>query len=118
MSQEEAFDNCPVNNSAFIFKNSERSIDENEINGESLMIADIDHIVINVVCEYDKKKWKVNFEYNGSQYSNISVGDIFVRNRYAEYGNYRIPGWHMAVFSLTGKYERTGKYYKMLAQLF
>lgn len=118
MNREEAFAECPLSNSQFLFENSERSLDDNEITGESLVLAEIDHIVINVVNEYDKKKWKVNFEYNGSKYSNISIGDISIRNKYNNYGTYPITGRHKAVFSLTGRYEMTGKYYKMLAQLF
>ncbi len=118
MSPEEAFAKCKLSNSQFLFENNERSLDDNEITGESLVLAEIDHIVINVVNEYDKKKWKVNFDYNGFKYSNISIGDISIRNEYYDYGTYKILGKHMAVFSLTGKYDKTGKYYKMLAQLF
>lgn len=118
VSPEEAFNNCPLNNSPYIFNNTERALDENGINGESLMLAEIDNIVINVVCEYNKTKWRVNFEYNGFVYNNISVGDIHIRNICKEYRAYPLQGKHIAVFSLTGKYERTGKYYKMLAQLF
>lgn len=118
MSPEEVFAVCQLSNSQFLFKNSERSLDDNEITGESLVLAEIDHIVINVINEYDKKKWKVNFDYNGFKYSNISIGDIAIRNEYYDYGTYKILGKHRAVFSLTGKYDKTGKYYKMLAQLF
>lgn len=118
MSTEEAFAKCQLNNSQFLFVNNDRSLNDNEITGESLVLAEIDHIVINVVNEYDKKKWKVNFDYNGFKYSNISIGDISIRNKYNDYGTYMIQGRHKAVFSLTGRYERTGKYYKMLAQLF
>ncbi|WP_303930394.1 dual OB domain-containing protein [Ruminococcus sp.] len=118
MNREEAFSECPLNNSQYIFENSEKSIDENEITGESLVLVEIEHIVISVVNEYEKKKWKVDFEYNGVHYSNISIGDISIRNEYNGYGIYQIQGRHKAVFSLTGRYERTGKYYKMLAQLF
>lgn len=118
VSYEDVFKNYQLSDSAFIFGNSERSLNENEINGESLMLAKIDKIKINVVFEYGKKKWKVNFEYNGSKYINISVGDIYIRNTYNNLGSYNISGEHIAVFSLTGKYEINGKYYKMLAQLF
>ena len=118
VSPVEAYGYCPISNTPFIFSNNERSLNDYEITGESLMMVDIDHIVVNVVCEYDKKKWKVNFEYNGLQYNNISIGDISIRSRFPDYGTYPIEGFHKAVFSLTGKYEITGKYYKMLAQLF
>lgn len=118
MSSGEAFAECPLSNSQFIFENSERSLDDNEITGESLVLVEIDHVIINVVNEYDDKKWKVTFDYNGFEYSNISIGDISIRNKYNGYGTYMIQGRHKAVFSLTGRYERTGKYYKMLAQLF
>lgn len=118
MSPEEAFAKCPLNNSQFLFVNNDRSLNDNEITGESLVLAEIDHIVINVVNEYDKKKWKVNFDYNGFNYSNISIGDISIRSKYDKYETYSIRGRHKAVFSLTGRYEMTGKYYKMLAQLF
>lgn len=118
MSDEEAFAKCPLSTSQFLFVNNERSLYDNEITGESLILAEIDHIIISIVNEHDQKKWRVNFEYKGHKYNNISVGDIVLRNRYENYGNYQIPGKHKAVFSLTGKYEKTGKYYKMLAQLF
>ena len=118
MSRNEAFSECPLSNSQFIFENSARSLDENEITGESLVLVEIDHIIVNVVNEYEKNKCKVDFEYNGFQYSNISIGDISIRNEYSDYGSYRIPGRHKAVFSLTGRYEITGKYYKMLAHLY
>ena len=118
MSQEEAFSNCPLSNSQFIFKNNERSLYDNEINGESLMLVEIDQIIINVVNQYGKKKWKTDFIYNGFTYNNINIGDIYVRDTYSEYGIYPISGRHKAVFSLTGKFDVTGKYYKMLAQLF
>lgn len=118
MNRTEAFSYCRLNNSPFIFVNRKRSLDENEVNGESLMLAEINNIIIKVVCEYDRKKWKVDFEYNGISYFDISVGDINIRNRYNDCGEYQVTDKHWAVFSLTGKFEITGKYYKMLAQLF
>ena len=42
----------------------------------------------------------------------------YIKNNYRNVGTYIIRGSHYAVFSLTGKFEQTGKYYKMLAQLF
>lgn len=118
MGHEEAFANCPISNSMFIFRNNRRSLDEDEIYGESLMLVEIDNIRVKVVHEYDKKKWKADFRCNGVHYSDINIGDIPIRNEYNDYGTYSIHGKHKAIFSLTGRYERTGKYYKMLAQLF
>jgi len=118
LGYDEAIANCSLDNSPYIFVNNKRSLDEDEINGKSLLLAEIDNIVINVVYEFNKKKWKASFEYNGLEYNDINVGDINIRNTYTECGQFDILGKHFAVFSLTGKFELTGKYYKMLAQLF
>lgn len=118
MSHEEAFVQCPMSDSKYIFRNNRRSLNEDEIYGESLMLVEIDNISVKVVHEYDKKKWKADFRCNGIHYSDINVGDISIRNEYNDYGTYSISGKHKAIFSLTGRYKITGKYYKMLAQLF
>ena len=48
----------------------------------------------------------------------ISLSDYSVKNNYPNVGRYELSNSHYAVFSLTDKYVRTGKYHKMLAKLF
>ena len=59
--------------------------------------------------------------YNGQWHNNIKIGDHNVLNQYLDYNDGDIDKLHspsICVFSLTGKFEPTNKYYKMLAQLF
>lgn len=107
-----------LSTSTYIFGNINKSLNEHELTGESLMLAKIDNLKIHVKFSYDKIKHKASFTYNGNYYDDISISDVYIKNNYRNVGTYIIRGSHYAVFSLTGKFEQTGKYYKMLAQLF
>ncbi len=87
------------------------------------MFVKIQNPVIVIKKGYDgKKKFTIEFDYKGRKYVNFTIGDMNLKDNLIGYdvGKYRDPNCieKYAVFSLTGQYNETGKYYKMLAQLF
>lgn len=116
---EEIAQNYELNNQNFIFSNVNKDLFENELPGNSLMLVKIQNPYI-VVKTFEKKKIQICFDYNNYHYDYIRVEDPTVVKQfmYSDDGRYNLENEIYAVFSLTGKYEKTGKYYKMLAHLF
>ena len=103
----------------FILGNTSATLDESELTGESLSLVIINNITIDVyINKRGKIKHKINFTCNGSKYNGIYLSDIQLKDQFNKVGLYNIEGQHYAVFSITGKFETTGLYYKMLAKLF
>ena len=116
-SLQNVISKCSCNR--FIFGSTSATLNESEITGESLLLAIIDNITIDVyVNDFGKKKFKINFTCNGSKYDGINLSDIELKNQCSRVGKYSIDGQHYAVFSITGKFRETELYYKMLAKLY
>ncbi|TJX12703.1 hypothetical protein E9840_12260 [Tissierella creatinini] len=103
-----------------IFYNTEKSVSEEEVGGQpSLLLLNVNNPSI-LIKTFEKKKIQFNFEYNGCSYNFFQVGDELVRSKYMNRvdGKYPYNDNVDVVFSLTDKYSNTGRYYKMVAQLF
>lgn len=84
--------------------------------GYSLCLLHIKNI--NIVVKGGNTK--VNFIYNGEQYQFFGLSQIDLHEIYSnrEDGIYNFLDDLYVVCSLTGRYEKDGKYYKMIAQVF
>ena len=86
---------------------------------ESLLLLPVENLYISIE-ETDHKKFFADFKYRGENFLRFSVGDIAVRNKFADNG----IGKHFfkenatVVFSLTNPYRKNAECYKMLAQIF
>jgi hypothetical protein len=103
-----------------VFSNSYNSLTENELPNGSLLLLKIQQPIIHVEELYSRKRVRLSFYYNGISYKWFAVSDIELEKAFIhrKCGNYPLANECIAVFSLTEKYERNGKYYKMAAQLF
>ena len=107
-----------------IFYNHNRSIlgvDVIKFNvRESLLLLPVENLFISIEDGEDHKKFFADFEYRSKNFLRFSVGDIAVRNKFADSG----VGKHFfkenatVVFSLTNPYRKNAECYKMLAQIF
>ena len=86
---------------------------------ESLLLLPVKNLFISIE-ETDHKKFFADFDYRDRKFFRFSVGDIAVRNKFAE----NLPGKYLfkenatVVFSLTNPYKKNAECYKMLAQIF
>lgn len=107
-----------------IFYNSYRSIlgaDVVKLEArESLLLLPVSNLFIVVEEAEDHKKFFADFEYQGKEFYRFSVGDIEVRNKFADNGagKYFLKDSATVVFSLTNPYHKNAECYKMLAQIF
>lgn len=103
----------------YIFNNTNPSLIDNELDGTSLMLVQIQRPEI-CIKTFERKKIQLNFTYKNEDYKYIKIGDLSILNSYVNNsdGYYQLNQPTIAVFSLTGKYNYNEKYYKMLAQLF
>lgn len=108
-----------TDNDNYIFANSRKDLSDNELSGKSLMLVKIQNPFINIKT-FERKKFQLCFDYNNSHYDYIRIEDSSIVKRFMSYkdGNYSLGNDVYAVFSLTGRYEKTGKFYKMVAHLF
>ena len=74
---------------------------------------------LNLIVETadNRKKFRLDFEYEGNSYSRFSVGDITVRKMYEDKpaGKYKFCNKAIIVFSLMDKFL-DNRYYKMATQ--
>lgn len=105
-----------------VFYNSGKDVDEIELNGNnSLLLLNVKNSCVFIKTFDDgNSKVQFNFEYNGINYKYFKISDTKVKNNYLDKcdGSYMFRKDLTVVFSLTDKYDRTGKYYKMVAQMF
>ena len=73
-------------NSTYIFENSCKFLDENELTGDSLMFVKIDNLKISVEFSFGKLRHKASFMYNGNYYHDISISDVNIKNNYRNVG--------------------------------
>jgi len=116
-SLQEVINFSGIDNYDYIFNNTDPSLTDNELDGTSLMLVQIQKPEI-CIKTFERKKIQLNFSYKSKNYKYIKIGDLSILNSYANNGYYQLNQPTAAVFSLTGKYNYSGKYYKMLAQLF
>lgn len=103
-----------------IFYNASKSVNESELNGgPSLLLLNIENPSIYVKT-FEKKKIQLNFDYNRRKYQYLQVSDPKIIESYSSKndGSYQLNRNLHVVFSLTDKYDKTDKYYKMAAQIF
>lgn len=103
-----------------VFYNTGKDVAEREINGgPSLLLLRVNHPYI-FIKTFENQKVQLNFEYNNFNYSYFKISDSEVKQYYAN----KCDGCHDrreyldVVFSLTDKHIESGKYYKMVAQIF
>ena len=107
-----------------IFYNNERSIlGANVIKfseRESLLLLPVEKLFISIEQAEDHKKFFGDFVYQGKNFYRFSVGDIAVRNQFADKdaGKYFFKDNAVITFSLTNPYKKNAECYKMLAQIF
>ncbi len=113
------FDECDK-----IFYNDERSILGADVlkfsERESLLLLPVENLFVSIEEAEDKKKFFADFDYRGKKFYRFSVGDIEVRNKFADTraGKYFLKDKATVVFSLTNPYVKNAECYKMLAQIF
>lgn len=105
-----------------IFSNTRRDVLESELGGQgSLLFLNVQSSYIFIKTFVDgKKKLQFNFKYNNLIYKYLTISDIVIKDKFESEsdGVYDRRDNLPIVISLTDKYEPTGKYYKMVAQLF
>ena len=104
-----------------IFYNNDRVVADSEVGGEpSLLLVNIEDSEIFIKTFSDNRKLQFNFNYNGIEYKFFQISDKEIGKQYSDYsdGAYKLKRNLAVVFSLTDKYQMTGKYYKMVAQMF
>ena len=107
-----------------IFYNHERSILGAKVMKfearESLLLLPVSNLFISVEKAEDHKKFFADFDYRGKKFYRFSVGDIEIRNKFADNGagKYFLKDSATVVFSLTNPYRKNAECYKMLAQIF
>lgn len=105
-----------------IFYNTYKEVEEEELCGKhSLLFVKVNNPTIFIKTFSDgNRKLQFNFEYKGIKYKYFKISDENIKNKYInkQDGHYNLGLNLSVVFSLTDKYSKTGKYYKMAAQLF
>ena len=87
---------------------------------ESLLLLPVENLFISIEDVKDHKKFFADFNYRGKKFMRFSVGDIAVRNKFANSsaGKHFFKENANVVFSLTNPYRKNAECYKMLAQIF
>ena len=87
---------------------------------ESLLLLPVENLYISIEDVKDHKKFFADFNYRGKKFMRFSVGDIAVRNKFANSsaGKHFFKENANVVFSLTNPYRKNAECYKMLAQIF
>ena len=106
----------------YIFCNSAKELSDDDLDGQGSLLficAENSRIFIKTFDNGDRRL-QFNFYYNGESYNFFKISDENIRTQFASYpdGSYNCKENLPVVFSLTDKYIRTGKYYKMVAQIF
>lgn len=104
-----------------IFYNNSNVVLDSEVGGESsLLLVDVKNSYIFIKTFPDNRKLQFNFLYNNIEYKYFKISDIAIKNTFIDEadGRYNYKDELPVVFSLTDKYNLTGKYYKMVAQMF
>lgn len=105
-----------------IFYNTKKEVSQYELSGQpSLLLVNVKNSYIFIkTFEEGVPRIQFNFSYNNLEYKYFKVGDEVVKRNLINKpdGSYYFRANLDVVFSLTDKYDRTGKHYKMAAQMF
>lgn len=107
----------------FIFYDRERKVSPNCIAEqslkESLLLLKVKNLFVRVE-DYERKRYLVDFKYNGQKYERFSLGDIETRKIFEKLpgGYYSLCEEGFVVFSLTNPFRYDGMCYKMVAKIF
>lgn len=121
VSFQEVLDRFGLSRCDKVFVNNNKFLNEDELDGTSLLLLKVDNPKVVVKTFPNKKSVSLIFNYNGMRYAFFSISDIPVYKRFkvAEDGTYEAFGDSCYVlFSLTGRFSEDGKYYKMAANFF
>lgn len=103
----------------FVFGNDEKSLnDENvSLTEGSLLLLQVESPVFFIKEFPDNKAVQLNFSYRGREYNYFKITQDDLKRYYENKpdGRYH-SGSNVFVFSLTDRYYRNGKYYKVVAQ--
>lgn len=103
-----------------IFYNTDKVVSEEEIDySPSLLLLRVENPKIYIKT-FESQKIDLNFKYRNTWYNFFRISDIQIKQQYTdkEDGKYSCGISRIVVLSLTGKYEGSGKYYKMVAHIF
>lgn len=104
-----------------IFYNTKKELDEGEVGSDnSLLLLNVKNSYFFIKTFNGNKRVQFNFEYNNQIYKYFKVSDKKILDKYSNKsdGTLDKKESRIVVFSLTDKYYKTRKYYKMVAQLF
>lgn len=112
---------CGYDNADFIFYDTSRRLELSTLTekNKSLLILPIENLSVSTEFRNESIKFYANFSYCGINYERFGVGDIFLREKFADKprGNFFVAEKAVATFSLTNPYK-DNRCYKMLAHLF
>lgn len=103
----------------YVFENNDTKLPSNWIfsGNPSLCLLKVTDASVWVKT-FENKKITLNFTYDDIQYRYMSISQIDLLNHYTNEIDGLYPlGTVTVVFSLTDKYYRNGKYYKVVAQI-
>lgn len=113
---------CGVDNVDVIFYDTSRRLELATIDlfdrKKSLLLLPIENISIVTEIRDNAKKFHANFNYGGVSYERFGVGDIALREKFAdrECGKFFVAEKAVATFSLTNPF-RDNRCYKIIAGL-
>ena len=112
---------CGYDKTDFIFYDTSRRLELSTLaeKNKSLLILPIENLSVSTEFRNEEIKFYANFSYGGEIYERFSIGDIFLRKKFADKprGNFFVAEKAVATFSLTNPYK-DNRCYKMLANLF
>lgn len=103
----------------YVFENEDRKLSADWIfsGNPSLCLLKVKDASVWVKT-FEDKKISLNFTYDDIRYKYMSISQIDLLNYYSNKTDDSYPlGTVTVVFSLTDKYYRDGKYYKVVAQI-
>lgn len=115
----EVIDIHGIDNPQYVFGNSDAKLTDDNIHlaRRSLLLLEVENPMYFIKTFPNGKKVQLNFTYNGYMYRYLKVTQQDIYNYYMNQpdGIYNADT-NLFVFSLTDKYELSGKYYKVMAQ--
>lgn len=115
----EVIDIHGIDNPQYVFGNSDVKLTDDNIHlaRRSLLLLEVENPTYFIKTFPNGKKVQLNFTYNGYMYRYLKVTQQDIYNYYMNQpdGIYNADT-NLFVFSLTDKYELSGKYYKVMAQ--
>lgn len=110
-----------------IFYNDNKEIEDKDLQEyplnkhTSLLLLNVKNPCVFVKTFYDgNKSIQLNFTYNNINYPYFKISDVAIKTEFLNKndGTYSLKENLPVVFSLTDKYYKKNKYYKMVAQIF